>query len=309
MLCAVLLHAASEWLGDLRQGGRDERGAALPPLGRRRHRRQHSHAVADGDYAFLAGQLAVDAPAGAPADIGTETRVSDGAPAAGARRPRLGLGDLVRTNVYLRELADFEAMDAEYAAAFGDVPLPARTCVQVAALIGGCRVEIDRHRAPAPSVAFGGGSAPAPRARRARGRRRRAGRRRARREPRPRRRARPLDAVAAAGPRAPAAAGGGRRAARPRRPAPAGRAGAARRRERRPRHVVLDRVRVRALSAAAALRAARASGPRPRSPTRARTARATSSCGAGGRRRRGGFRPASRGCARRRAACSPRSAP
>jgi 2-iminobutanoate/2-iminopropanoate deaminase len=103
----------------------------------------YSHAVADGDYAFLAGQLAVDAQGGAPADIRTETRVVLGLLRQVLADLGLDLGDLVRTNVYLRELADFDGMDAEYAAAFGDGPLPARTCVQVAALIGGCRVEID----------------------------------------------------------------------------------------------------------------------------------------------------------------------
>jgi 2-iminobutanoate/2-iminopropanoate deaminase len=103
----------------------------------------YSHAVVDGDYAFLAGQLAVDAPGGAPADIRTETRAVMGLLGRVLGDLGLGLGDLVRTNVYLREIADFEGMDAEYAAAFGDTPLPARTCVQVGALIGGCRVEID----------------------------------------------------------------------------------------------------------------------------------------------------------------------
>jgi enamine deaminase RidA (YjgF/YER057c/UK114 family) len=103
----------------------------------------YSHAVVDGDYAFLAGQLAVDAPGGAPSDIRAETRVVMGLLARVLADLGLGLGDLVRTNVYLRELADFAGMDAEYAAAFGDGPLPARTCVQVGALIGGCRVEID----------------------------------------------------------------------------------------------------------------------------------------------------------------------
>jgi 2-iminobutanoate/2-iminopropanoate deaminase len=103
----------------------------------------YSHAVVDGDYAFLAGQLAVDAPGGEPSDIGTETRVVMGLLRQVLADLGLDLGDLVRTNVYLREIDDFAGMDAEYAAAFGASPLPARTCVQVGALIGSCRVEID----------------------------------------------------------------------------------------------------------------------------------------------------------------------
>ena len=50
---------------------------------------------------------------------------------------------VVRTTVYLVDLADFQAVNAIYAEMFGDGISPARACVQVAALPKGSKVEID----------------------------------------------------------------------------------------------------------------------------------------------------------------------
>ena len=52
------------------------------------------------------------------------------------------LEQVVRTTVYLTDLADFEAMNGVYARYFGTAR-PARSTVQVAALPKGARVEID----------------------------------------------------------------------------------------------------------------------------------------------------------------------
>ena len=53
-----------------------------------------------------------------------------------------GLGDLLKTTVFLANLADFGAMNAVYSEFVGEVP-PARATVQVAALPSGALVEID----------------------------------------------------------------------------------------------------------------------------------------------------------------------
>ena len=50
---------------------------------------------------------------------------------------------VVRTTVYLVDLADFQAVNAIYAELFGSGVSPARACVQVAALPKGSKVEID----------------------------------------------------------------------------------------------------------------------------------------------------------------------
>ena len=54
----------------------------------------------------------------------------------------LGLGEVVKCNVYLVDMADFAAMNAAYREAFA-APYPARTTVGVAALPLGARVEIE----------------------------------------------------------------------------------------------------------------------------------------------------------------------
>ena len=54
----------------------------------------------------------------------------------------LGLPSVVKTTVYLVDMADFAEMNAVYARAFGE-HRPARTTVAVAALPRGARIEID----------------------------------------------------------------------------------------------------------------------------------------------------------------------
>ena len=50
---------------------------------------------------------------------------------------------VVRTTVFLVDLADFAKVNAIYAELFGQGVAPARACVQVAALPKGAKVEID----------------------------------------------------------------------------------------------------------------------------------------------------------------------
>ncbi len=104
-----------------------------------------SHAVSDGAYAFLAGQIASDALDGAVelGDIEDETRVV--MELLGAVLGRLGLdfSDLVRVNVYMTELGQAARMDAVYQSYFAPGRLPARTCVGVTGVLGAGQIEID----------------------------------------------------------------------------------------------------------------------------------------------------------------------
>ena len=104
----------------------------------------YSQAVRDGRLLFVSGQVALDPASGEllAGDVGAQTeRVlkSAGAilAAAGA-----AFADVVRTTVYLVDLADFGAMNDVYAGYF-PAPAPARSTVQVAGLPKGARVEID----------------------------------------------------------------------------------------------------------------------------------------------------------------------
>jgi len=54
----------------------------------------------------------------------------------------LGMGNVVKTTVFMVDLAEFAQMNEEYGKHFSK-PFPARSTVQVAALPKGARVEID----------------------------------------------------------------------------------------------------------------------------------------------------------------------
>jgi 2-iminobutanoate/2-iminopropanoate deaminase len=54
----------------------------------------------------------------------------------------LGFADVVKSTVYLADMADFQAMNEVYGRHFPDAP-PARTTIAAAGLPKGARVEID----------------------------------------------------------------------------------------------------------------------------------------------------------------------
>ncbi len=103
----------------------------------------YSQAIQSGKLLFLSGQIALDAEGQLVAGgIEAETRRVlqnlEAVLAAGGAT----VADVVKTTVYLVDLADFGAVNALYADCFG-ASRPARATVQVAALPKGARVEID----------------------------------------------------------------------------------------------------------------------------------------------------------------------
>lgn len=112
--------------------------AAPPAIG------PYSQAVDAGGFVFLAGQIAIDPSTGqlVHGDIRTQTeRVLRNLEAVLAAAG-LGLDRVVKTTVYMTDLAEFSAMNEVYARFFPRPP-PARATVQVAALPRGARVEIE----------------------------------------------------------------------------------------------------------------------------------------------------------------------
>jgi len=108
----------------------------------------YSHAVVAGDFVFLAGQTARDAETGRiiAGDITAQTTrcleiVRDILGQLG-----LSLKDVVRSTVYLSNIADFDAMNRVYSAAF-QAPYPARSTPEVkmpfGALVG---IEVTAYR-------------------------------------------------------------------------------------------------------------------------------------------------------------------
>ncbi|MBM4164881.1 MAG: reactive intermediate/imine deaminase [Lentisphaerae bacterium] len=103
----------------------------------------YAQAIRADGWVFCSGQLGLD-PAGGPlaADTVAQARqalanLRSVLDAAGS-----GLDAVVKTTVFLTDLADFAAVNAVYAEAFG-AHRPARACVQVAALPKGAKVEIE----------------------------------------------------------------------------------------------------------------------------------------------------------------------
>ena len=104
----------------------------------------YSQAVDAGEMVFCAGQVGLDPATGrlVPGGIAAETaRVLQNLSAVLAAAD-LSLGDVVKTTVFLADLAEFAAMNEVYGRHF-TAPYPARATVQVAALPAGARVEIE----------------------------------------------------------------------------------------------------------------------------------------------------------------------
>ena len=106
----------------------------------------YNQAVQAGGWLYCSGQIPLDPATGemvGAGDVEAETRqvlrnLQAVLSAAGTEAAKV-----VRTTVYLVDLADFQAVNAIYAEMFGAGVSPARACVQVAALPKGSRVEID----------------------------------------------------------------------------------------------------------------------------------------------------------------------
>lgn len=99
---------------------------------------------AEASLVYTAGQVALDPRSGKLVAGGVEAETIQvfANLAAVLREAGSGLDRVVKTTVFLADLADFQVVNAIYAEAFGG-HRPARSTVQVAALPLGARVEIE----------------------------------------------------------------------------------------------------------------------------------------------------------------------
>ena len=104
----------------------------------------YSQALRAGGFLFTAGQVGFDPGTGELVDggIGEQTRQVLLNIRAILEAGGSGLAQVVKTTVFLVDMADFAAMNEAYAEAFG-THRPARSTVAVAALPRGARVEIE----------------------------------------------------------------------------------------------------------------------------------------------------------------------
>ena len=104
----------------------------------------YSQAIRAGGFVFVSGQLALrpgdkELSGGSIEEQTEQVFANLGAILAEAGT---GLDRLVKTNVFLENLDDFQGMNSVYATHVGDTP-PARSTVEVAKLPSGALVEIE----------------------------------------------------------------------------------------------------------------------------------------------------------------------
>jgi 2-iminobutanoate/2-iminopropanoate deaminase len=104
----------------------------------------YNHAVRIGDLLFCAGQIPIEPATGnlVSGDIKAQTeRVLENVKAI-LEDQRLSFSNVIKSTVFMTNLADFAGMNEVYAKYF-TTDFPARSTIQVAALPKGANVEIE----------------------------------------------------------------------------------------------------------------------------------------------------------------------
>ena len=103
----------------------------------------YSQAIDLGNMVFVSGQIPVDPATGKMADTVEEQAAQSLANLkAILAEAGLSMANVVKTVIFLADINDFAAVNAAYAKAFAE-PFPARSCVQVAAIPKGAKLEIE----------------------------------------------------------------------------------------------------------------------------------------------------------------------
>lgn len=104
----------------------------------------YSHAVDGGEYVYFSGQTAKNTPTAEDmtGDIAAQTKQCFINLFDVMEEANITEEDVLKVNVYLVDMDDFNAMNEEYAKHFS-APYPARTCIAVRGLPLGAEVEIE----------------------------------------------------------------------------------------------------------------------------------------------------------------------
>jgi 2-iminobutanoate/2-iminopropanoate deaminase len=104
----------------------------------------YSQGIATGNLLFVSGQLPIDPTTGkmVDGDIGAKTCQIIKNATAIAKEAGTNLNQVVKTTIFLTDLADFQEVNKAYGNFFPEAP-PARSTVQVAALPLGSNIEIE----------------------------------------------------------------------------------------------------------------------------------------------------------------------
>jgi 2-iminobutanoate/2-iminopropanoate deaminase len=103
----------------------------------------YSQGIRAGDFVFASGQLGLDPATGNLREgVAAQAEQAMDNLTAVLETAGAGLADVVKTTMFLADMADFQTVNAIYGARFSGAP-PARSTVQVAALPKGGLVEIE----------------------------------------------------------------------------------------------------------------------------------------------------------------------
>ena len=105
----------------------------------------YNQAVKNGHLLFTSGQIPIDPLTGEMVSGGIREQTIQVLENLKAVLEEAGssLDNVIKTTVFLADLADFPVLNTIYAEYFGEESAPARSTVQVAALPKGARVEIE----------------------------------------------------------------------------------------------------------------------------------------------------------------------
>src|SRR5512139_1806794 len=103
----------------------------------------YSQGIRAGDFVFASGQLGLDPTTGELRQgVAEQAKQALDNLAAVLEAAGASLADVVKTTIFLADMADFQTVNTLYGARFGGAP-PARSTVQVAGLPKGGLVEIE----------------------------------------------------------------------------------------------------------------------------------------------------------------------
>jgi 2-iminobutanoate/2-iminopropanoate deaminase len=104
----------------------------------------YSQAIEAGGFLYISGQLPIDAATGTmPADIGEQARTSLQNIEQILQKAGLARKDVVKTTIFLKDLADFDTVNRIYGDFFAGSAFPARSTVEVSRLPRDASVEIE----------------------------------------------------------------------------------------------------------------------------------------------------------------------
>jgi len=103
----------------------------------------YSQGIRAGDFVFASGQLGLDPATGNLREgVAAQAEQAMDNLTAVLKTGGASLADVVKTTIFLADMADFQTVNTIYGARFSGAP-PARSTVQVAALPKGGLVEIE----------------------------------------------------------------------------------------------------------------------------------------------------------------------